>query len=121
MKDVLEDVLIEKEEDKIPKNIEKNNKDNNKPAKNIILMDFMATWCGPCKMQDPILEVLKKKYENIVEFKRIDIDKDGKLADNYFIQAVPTLIIEKDGKIFKKYVGVTSVKRLEEDLIEALK
>ncbi len=86
----------------------------------IVLMDFMAIWCSPCKIQDPILEELKKKYEDRVEFKKIDVDKENELADKYQIRAVPTLIIEKDGEVFKKYIGVTSKVNLEKDLESAL-
>lgn len=89
------------------------NIEDNKEEKKIVLMDFAAEWCGPCRIQDPILEDLKKKFGDKVEFKKIDVDKDGESADKYLIRAVPTLIIEKDGKIFKKYVGVTSLKELE--------
>ena len=92
-----------------------------KEYKKVVLMDFAATWCGPCKVQDPILEDLKKKFEGKVEFKKIDVDKDGGLANKYTIRAVPTLIIEKDEKIFKKFVGVTSFKELEKTLNDALK
>lgn len=87
----------------------------------IVLMDFMAIWCNPCKIQDPILEELKKKYEDRVEFKKIDVDKDNELAEKYEIRAVPTLIIEKDGDVFKRYIGVTSKVNLEKDLENALK
>ena len=89
--------------------------------KKIVVIDFSATWCGPCRMQDPILEELKKKFGDKVEFKKIDVDEGGELATKYLIHAVPTLIIEKDEKIFKKYVGVTSFKELEKTLNEALK
>jgi thioredoxin 1 len=91
-----------------------------KEEKKVILMDFAAKWCGPCKMQDPILEDLKKKFEDKVEFKKIDVDEDGKLADKYIVRAIPTLIIEKDGKIFKTYIGVTSLKELEKTIEDAL-
>lgn len=87
----------------------------------IVLIDFFAVWCSPCRMQDPILEDLKKKYEDKVEFRKIDVDKNDKIANKYDIRSIPTLIIEKDEKIFKKYIGVTAFKILEEDIIEALK
>lgn len=86
----------------------------------VILMDFMAIWCSPCRIQDPILEELKKKFEDKVEFKKIDVDKENELANKYEIRAVPTLIIEKDGEIFKRYIGVTSKINLEKDLESAL-
>ena len=104
-------------EDKL---IEEENKEDKKVEKNVVLMDFAATWCGPCRIQDPILEELKKKFEDKVEFKKIDIDQNGALADKYIIRAVPTLVIQKDGKIFKKFVGVTSLKELEKTINEAL-
>ncbi|KAF5423900.1 MAG: thiol reductase thioredoxin [Candidatus Methanomarinus sp.] len=87
----------------------------------VIFMDFYTEWCGPCKMQDPIIEELEKKFAGSVEFKKIDADKNMEMSAKYGIQAIPTLLIEKDGKIFKKYVGVTKSNVLEADLNEALK
>lgn len=87
----------------------------------IILMDFFAEWCQPCKIQDPIIEELKEKFGDKIEFKKIDVDKDRKFTDKYNIRAIPTLIIEKDGKIFEKYVGVTNLYVLEKKINEALK
>ena len=87
----------------------------------VIFMDFYTEWCGPCKMQDPIIEGLEKKFAGSVEFKKIDADKNMEMSAKYGIQAIPTLVIEKDGEIFKKYVGVTKSNVLEADLNEALK
>lgn len=86
----------------------------------VVLIDFMAVWCGPCHMQDPIIEELKKKFGDKIEFKKIDVDKDNDLTEKYSIHAVPTLIIEKNGKMFRKYLGVTHASLLEKDIIEAL-
>lgn len=98
--------------------------EEDKPISNenreIVVIDFMATWCGPCKIQDPILEELKKKFKDKVEFKKIDVDQNAEFANKYLIRAVPTLVIEKDGKIFKQYVGVTSLKELEKTIGDAL-
>lgn len=88
---------------------------------NITLIDFMAEWCGPCKMQDPIIEKLKEKFDGKIEFKKVDIDENSELADKYKIRAVPTLIIEKDGNVLQRYIGVTSLKTLERDIEDALK
>lgn len=92
-----------------------------KEMRNVIVIDFMAEWCGPCKMQDPVIEEMKKKFDGKVEFKKIDIDEDSKLADKYKIMAVPTLVIEKDGNILETIVGLTSSKELEKKINNALK
>ena len=86
----------------------------------VILLDFYADWCGPCKMQDPILDSLKKKFKESVEFKNIDVDTNMDMSSKYGIHAVPTLVIERNGEIFKKYVGVTRSQVLESDLKQAL-
>ncbi len=87
----------------------------------VVLMDFYAEWCGPCKMQDPIMEELKKKFGDKVEFKKVDVDTNMELATKYTIHAVPTLILEMDGALFKRYVGVTRANVLEADINAALK
>ncbi len=86
---------------------------------NIVLIDFWADWCSPCKMQDTIIENLKEKYKDKVLFKKINVDgnKDEmELAEKYHISAVPTVIIEKNEKFIKRHVGVTSLKVLEKDI-----
>ncbi len=76
-----------------------------------VLMDFSATWCGPCRMQKPILEELEKKYGDKVEFKVVDVDENPQLASQYEINAVPTLIILKDGVEVKRFIGSYRGKR----------
>ncbi|MDP3563553.1 MAG: thioredoxin [Methanoregula sp.] len=78
-----------------------------------VLFDFFAVWCGPCKMQTPILEELAKKMGDKVEIKKIDIDQHMELAEKYGIRVVPTLIIEKDGKVVQSMEGVTDLSTLE--------
>lgn len=87
----------------------------------VVLMDFYADWCGPCKMQDPIIEALKEKFKGSVEFKKLDVDTNMDISNRYKILHVPTLVIERNGEIFKKYVGITRFNILEADLKEALK
>lgn len=113
------------QEDKSGKSIETRGKETRGKetqsiGKKIVIIDFMAVWCGPCRLQDPILDVLKKKFEDKVEFKKIDVDKDNALSIKYNVHAVPTLVIEKDGNIFKKYIGVTSLRELEDAIKDAL-
>lgn len=76
-------------------------------------MDFFAEWCGPCKRQTPILEELKKKMGDAIDLQKIDVDQHMDLAQKYGIQVVPTLIVEKDGKVIRTFEGVTSSETLE--------
>ena len=81
-----------------------------------ILFDFFATWCGPCRMQTPIIEDLAKKVGDAVEIRKIDIDQHMDLAEKYGIRVVPTLVIEKDGKVLQFLEGVTDAATLEKML-----
>lgn len=78
-----------------------------------VLFDFFATWCGPCKMQTPVIEELAKKMGDAVEIRKIDVDQHMDLAEKYGIRVVPTLIIEKDGKVVQSMEGVTDLPTLE--------
>jgi len=78
-----------------------------------IVKDFYADWCGPCKMQSPILDALKEKLGDKVEIQKIDVDTNGSLAGEYGIRVVPTLIIEKDGKQVQRIEGVADLPTLE--------
>ncbi len=78
-----------------------------------VLFDFFATWCGPCRMQTPIIEELAKKMSDAVEIRKVDVDQNMELAEKYGIRVVPTLIIEKDGKIVHSLEGVTDAATLE--------
>jgi len=80
----------------------------------IEVIDFYADWCIPCKDQDLIIEELKKIFQDKVEFRKVDIDKNKKLSIKYNISAIPTIIIEENGKFIKRYVGTTSIEELEE-------
>jgi len=83
-----------------------------------VLLDFYADWCGPCKMMHPIIEELEARFDDRVEIQRIDVDtQEGlKKAQKYQIQFVPTLIIEQDGVMKERVVGVQSLEFLEERL-----
>jgi thioredoxin 1 len=72
-----------------------------------VLLDFFAEWCGPCRRQGPILEDLKRNLGDRIEIRKIDVDENMELANKYNIRVVPTLIIEKDGKVFRTLEGVT--------------
>jgi thioredoxin 1 len=81
-----------------------------------VLFDFFATWCGPCRLQTPILEELEKKMGESIEIRKVDVDQHMDLAEKYGIRVVPTLIIEMDGKIVQSMEGVTDAATLEKIL-----
>lgn len=85
-----------------------------------ILFDFFATWCGPCRMQTPILDELAKKMGDTVEIRKVDVDQNMDLAEKYGIRVVPTLVIEKDGRIVQQMEGVTDGATLEKLLMPLL-
>lgn len=82
------------------------------------LVDFFATWCGPCKMQAPILEEVKNRVGDKATVLKIDIDKNQALAAQYRVQSVPTIILFKDGMAVWRTVGVQQADLLEAKIYE---
>lgn len=77
------------------------------------LVDFHATWCGPCRMQGPILEEVKSKFGDKVNIIKVDIDQNQELAARYNVRSVPTLIMFKGGEAIWRAVGVQQADVLE--------
>lgn len=76
-------------------------------AKGTVLVDFFATWCGPCKMLSPVLEKVAEKHPD-VKVVKVDVDQASDLASQYGVMGVPTMIVFKDGQIANKAVGYKS-------------
>lgn len=73
------------------------------------LVDFYATWCGPCKIVHPILDDLKKQLRDKITILKIDVDKNPSVSDQFKIRSVPTLILFKEGKTLWRESGVIPV------------
>ena len=78
-----------------------------------VLIDFYADWCGPCRLQSPIVEELGRRMGDQVEVKKINVDDHMEMANQYRIYVVPTLIIEKDTKEIRRIEGLTDIASLE--------
>lgn len=76
-------------------------------ASGLHIVDFWASWCGPCRMQTPILEDLSTDYrEDEVKISKVNVDEEQALAAKYGIQSIPTLLVFKDGKLADRLIGV---------------
>ncbi len=81
-----------------------------------VLVDFFATWCGPCKMIAPFIEQISSEMEGKAKVVKVDIDESEKLAANYQIMSVPTLMFFKDGKVVDQMIGAKSKEDIENKL-----
>ena len=74
--------------------------------KGLLMVDFWADWCGPCKMLAPLIESLDKEYEGRVTVGKVNVDDEQELAIRYGVMSIPTVIFFKDGKEIDRKVGV---------------
>ncbi len=79
-----------------------------------VLVDFFAEWCGPCKMQAPVLEELSKTWSDKVKIIKVDVDQNNSLAGQYGVMSIPTLIVFKNGKPENQMIGFQPKEKLEQ-------
>ncbi|WP_418289803.1 thioredoxin [Massilicoli timonensis] len=84
----------------------------------VLVVDFFATWCGPCKMLSPVLEEVAEELAGKAAIVKVDVDESGELASSYGIMSVPTLIVFKDGEAVKMSTGFQPKEQLKA-MIEA--
>lgn len=84
--------------------------------KGVVLVDFWATWCGPCRMQAPIIEQLADEMGDKVTIGKLDVDANPKTAQSFGIMSIPTLLIKKDGQVVDQLVGVHMKDQLKQAL-----
>jgi len=82
-----------------------------------VLIDVFATWCGPCRMMSPIIDEIAEELGNTVKVGKVDSDENPEIADRYGIMSIPTIMVIKNGEVFKTFIGVTA----KEEILEALK
>ena len=85
--------------------------------KGLVLIDFFASWCGPCKLMHPVVDALIEEYKDkSIKIGKVDIDKSPDLAEQYEVMGVPTFIFLKEGKIIDRFSGYKSKEEVR-DLI----
>ena len=77
------------------------------------LVDFWATWCGPCRMQAPVLEKLDAELQGSVKICQVDVDENPGLAQRFGVSSIPTLVVIRDGKAVKGVVGLHNLEQLK--------
>ena len=78
-----------------------------------VLVDFWATWCGPCQMMGPVIEQMAKEHSDI-KFCKVDVDKEPGLAQQYRVMSIPTLVAFRNGQVIRTSIGVQS----KEEILE---
>ena len=85
-------------------------------SKELVLVDFWATWCGPCRMLAPVLEELVEK--EIISVGKVDVDEVSDLAEVFSVQSIPTLILFKEGKLIAQRMGYQSFNYIKEWVLQ---
>lgn len=87
-------------------------------SENPVLVDFFATWCGPCQMLAPVLKQVKDNLGERITILKIDVDKNQALASQYNVRGVPTMVLFQDGKQLWRQSGVLSKEEITRNIIE---
>ena len=84
-----------------------------------VLVDFWATWCGPCRMLGPVIEELATEYEGRLVVGKVDVDNNQEFAAKYGVRNIPTVLVFKDGEVVGRQVGVAP-KKTYTDALDSL-
>ena len=100
---------------KVVKLTEKNFEKEVLKAKETVIVDFYADWCGPCKMQSPILDEIAEEKAN-VKVCKINVDEEPEITENYNIMSIPTMMVFKNGDKTKEFVGLTPKEKILDEI-----
>ncbi len=78
-----------------------------------VLIDFWATWCGPCQMQGPVVDEAADEFAGKLKVGKINVDEEGSLAQKYSVMSIPTLILFENGEVIKKEMGFHSLEEIK--------
>ena len=80
----------------------------------LTITDFWATWCGPCRMQSPVLEELDEEIGDQVKIVKMDVDANPEVPSSFGIMSIPTLLVKKDGEVVEKLIGYHNKEQIED-------
>jgi thioredoxin 1 len=89
--------------------------------KGVILVDFWAPWCGPCRMLSPVVEQLSEEMKGKLRFGKVNVDEQPDLSEKFEVASIPTLLLFKDGKVVANRVGAANKETLKEWISASLK
>ena len=85
-------------------------------SEKIVLIDFYADWCGPCKMMSPVIDEIAEEMKETVKVGKINVDENHDLAMEYGVMSIPTIVVLKNGEVQKTFVGVTDKEEIKQAL-----
>ena len=85
-------------------------------SKGVVLVDFYATWCGPCKLQGPIVDELSGEVAGKFKVGKMDVDQNPETAGKFGVMSIPTILIFKNGQVAKQLVGLQTKENLKAEL-----